>query len=330
VEGARAVLPDSAMAGFYVPSRVRPAAWLLGATLAVDPANANLGALVGTVMQQVRAAMTNTQELGPAIGALAEFERRQRAARTRAVRVEVNGRAVLAHATLARDTVLALRDLGLAGDAPVTVRVTGTGEGAPLFLLATLTEVPRERPVTPLDRGIVVERWYESYETGKPVTAVQAGALVRVRVRVTVPRERGFVVVDDALPGGLEPVDLSLRTAATATASAGRPLASPDHTSVSGEGDEGIDDEDGGDFRWGYGRWDGGFWTPFDHRELRDDRVYWSATQLWPGTYSVSYLARATTPGTFVRPPAHAEEMYNPAVYGRSDGGVFTVTAGAR
>jgi hypothetical protein len=58
--------------------------------------------------------------------------------------------------------------------------------------------------------------------------------------------------------------------------------------------------------------------------------VYWSATQLWPGTYSVSYLARATTPGTFVRPPAHAEEMYNPAVYGRSDGGVFTVTAGAR
>ncbi|MCU0635640.1 MAG: MG2 domain-containing protein, partial [Gemmatimonadaceae bacterium] len=99
VEGARAVLPDSAMAGFYFPSRVRPAAWLLGATLAVDPANANLGALVGTVMQQVRAAMTNTQELGPAIGALAEFERRQRAARARAVRVEVNGRAVLAHAT---------------------------------------------------------------------------------------------------------------------------------------------------------------------------------------------------------------------------------------
>jgi uncharacterized protein YfaS (alpha-2-macroglobulin family) len=27
----------------------------------------------------------------------------------------------------------------------------------------------------------------------------------------------------------------------------------------------------------------------------------------------------------FVRPPAHAEEMYNPALHGRSDGGVFSV-----
>jgi alpha-2-macroglobulin len=49
------------------------------------------------------------------------------------------------------------------------------------------------------------------------------------------------------------------------------------------------------------------------------------ATQLWKGAYTATYLARATTPGTFVRPPAHAEEMYNPAVFGESDGGVFTV-----
>jgi uncharacterized protein YfaS (alpha-2-macroglobulin family) len=46
---------------------------------------------------------------------------------------------------------------------------------------------------------------------------------------------------------------------------------------------------------------------------------------LWSGTYSASYLARATTSGSFVRPPVHAEEMYNPAVHGRSDGGRFTV-----
>jgi len=37
------------------------------------------------------------------------------------------------------------------------------------------------------------------------------------------------------------------------------------------------------------------------------------------------HLFVATTPGIFVRPPAYAEEMYNPSVYGRSDGGVFTV-----
>jgi uncharacterized protein YfaS (alpha-2-macroglobulin family) len=59
---------------------------------------------------------------------------------------------------------------------------------------------------------------------------------------------------------------------------------------------------------------------------MRDDRVVYVATELWAGKYTVSYVARATTPGIFIRPPATATEMYNPAVQGRSDGGVFTVT----
>lgn len=49
------------------------------------------------------------------------------------------------------------------------------------------------------------------------------------------------------------------------------------------------------------------------------------ARMLWAGSYTASYVARATTVGTFVRPPAHAEEMYNPALQGRSDGGRFVV-----
>jgi uncharacterized protein YfaS (alpha-2-macroglobulin family) len=89
--------------------------------------------------------------------------------------------------------------------------------------------------------------------------------------------------------------------------------------------EEGTESGDTGG-RWFYGRWDSGWWSPFEHREMRDERVLYSATVLWKGSYSLSYIARATTPGTFVRPPAHAEEMYNPAVYGRSDGGLFTVT----
>ena len=62
-------------------------------------------------------------------------------------------------------------------------------------------------------RASQVERWYERYDDGKPVTAVAEGELVRVRLRVTVPSDRHFVVLDDALPAGLEAVDLSLRTA---------------------------------------------------------------------------------------------------------------------
>jgi uncharacterized protein YfaS (alpha-2-macroglobulin family) len=79
---------------------------------------------------------------------------------------------------------------------------------------------------------------------------------------------------------------------------------------------------------WWYGSWDSGIWSPFDHKEMRDDRVVYSAVRLWSGTTTATYLARATTVGTFAMPAAHAEEMYNPGVHGRSGGGVFTVAAG--
>jgi len=39
---------------------------------------------------------------------------------------------------------------------------------------------------------------------------------------------------------------------------------------------------------------------------------------LWEGVYTYAYVARATTPGTFVVPPARAEEMYHPETFGRS------------
>jgi uncharacterized protein YfaS (alpha-2-macroglobulin family) len=145
-----------------------------------------------------------------------------------------------------------------------------------------------------------------------------------VRIRVTVPEDRAFVVVDDGLPGGLEAVDLSLRTVGG--------LPGPGAADTSGgrvDRESGRDDQEELAPVWEFGSWDGGWWSPFDHRELRDDRVVYSARALWKGAWTASYIARATTPGVFVRPPVHAEEMYNPAVYGRSDGGVFTVKARA-
>ena len=60
------------------------------------------------------------------------------------------------------------------------------------FYYLTVTEVPRAAPVRPGDRGIRVERWYESYEAGRPVTEVAEGELVRVRLRITVPERRAL------------------------------------------------------------------------------------------------------------------------------------------
>ena len=129
-------------------------------------------------------------------------------------------------------------------------------------------------------------------------------------------------MLDDALPAGLEAVDLSLRTASAMPGPGlkGAGAASDENPGEREQSESVVGPE------W-YGFWDSGWWSPFDHREIRDDRVVFSASLLWTGTYTTSYIARATTPGTFIKPPAHAEEMYNPAVYGRSDGGTFVVTA---
>jgi uncharacterized protein YfaS (alpha-2-macroglobulin family) len=54
--------------------------------------------------------------------------------------------------------------------------------------------------------------------------------------------------------------------------------------------------------------------------------VTYFARVLWSGAYTATYVARATLAGSFVAPPAYAEEMYNPALQGRSSGGRFVVT----
>jgi uncharacterized protein YfaS (alpha-2-macroglobulin family) len=321
VEGRVAVIPDSLTRRFYFASSVRPAAQLLTAVLAIDSSHAIIGPLVERLVQAGRNAGPyewTTQDYGSAVLALSAYEGRQRRASSRGVIVQSGTRTLFRVDTLGglRDSMVPLTGLLTGSNQVLPLRLSARRAGLPVYYYLTVREIPLNRPVRPDETGISVERWYESYTDGKPVTEVTEGDLVRVRLRVTVPATRHFVVLDDALPAGLEAIDLTLRTAAPP----GVGLTEP-------ELDEPADREgaDGPGYHWYYGSWDSGWWSPFDHKEMRDDRVVYSATILWRGTYTATYVARATTPGVFVRPPAHAEEMYNPGVHGRSDGGVFTV-----
>ena len=69
----------------------------------------------------------------------------------------------------------------------------------------------------------------------------------------------------------------------------------------------------GGRYWWWYRSW-------YEHQNLRDERVEAFTSLLWEGVHEYTYVARATTPGTFVVPPAKAEEMYMPETFGRSAG----------
>ncbi len=331
-DGRRALLTDTLdRNGFYFASPLRVSGELLRATLLVDADHALIAPLIETVVAQARGGsgwFGVTPDMATAVRALRVVEQRQQQATQRGARVMLDGRTVftIAPGTVLRDTSLALRELLGGNSAPrgdsVSLTITPLTDGAALFASATLITVANAPPTRPLERGITVERWTENAESGATILSAPAGALVRVKVRVTVPAERSFVAIEDPLPAGLEPVDLSLRTSVLA---ASAPNAG--NTPVGTRGAYFYGEEDDPMTSWSSGRWDAGFWTPFEHRELRDDRVIWSATTVYPGQFTLSYLARATTPGRFVRPPAFAEEMYDPSVFGRTEGSVFTITA---
>jgi hypothetical protein len=153
--------------------------------------------------------------------------------------------------------------------------------------------------------GFVVLRTYEAMDNPEDVTrdengnwVIKAGARVRVRISMVADNRRYHVALVDPLPAGLEIVNPALAVS------------------------ESIPQDPGSsDYRYGWWWW--GPW--YEHQNLRDERAEAFTSLLWDGVYEYTYVARATTPGTFVVPPAKAEEMYSPEVFGRSSSDIVIV-----
>jgi uncharacterized repeat protein (TIGR01451 family) len=167
------------------------------------------------------------------------------------------------------------------------------------------------REVEALNRGIGVAHQYTLLEDDDtPVTAAKVGDVIRVTVTVTAPAERNYVVVEDFLPAGLEPIDPNL---ANEDAVLKRQLA--EERIVAANVDTGG---------W-WAPWAWWYYTPFEQATIRDDRLVLRATNLPKGVHTYVYYARVTVPGDFFVAPPHAEETRFPEVFGRGDSGRFTV-----
>ncbi len=171
------------------------------------------------------------------------------------------------------------------------------GEGRVYYRLG-LKYAPTDLNLSPLDMGFVVTREYEGVDDSEDVWRdadgvwhIKAGARVRVKIKMVADNRRYHVALVDPLPAGLE-------------------IVNPD-LAVSGSTPQ---DPNATEFRYGWWWWR----TWYEHQNLRDERAEAFTSLLWDGVYDYSYIARATTPGTFIAPPAKAEEMYSPEVFGRS------------
>jgi alpha-2-macroglobulin len=181
-----------------------------------------------------------------------------------------------------------------------------SGEGR-LYYSASLRYFLPAEQVQALDRGILIARQYSP--VGRPGTWVDSAAVgdvIQVKLTLIAPTDLYYVVVEDPLPAGFEGVDLGLKT----TSVVGEPPTLRNLT---------AEEQD----RW-YRRYGWGWWW-FSHSEMRDEKAVLFAQYLPRGTYEYTYLMRAGVPGAFLTMPATAYQMYVPEVFGRSDGGKFTV-----
>ncbi len=202
-------------------------------------------------------------------------------------------------------------------DTKLTFSKEGTGV---LYYSALMRYAPKALPTKSLDNGLFVQRWFEPYVGGGQTLKAFAGDLVRVRVRVASNQERHWTAFEVPLPAGLEPVDTSLATSGKLTQG---PSEEARGVGYDAEGAEDMEsgEAEGEDFS----PWAGRFWSPFTHTEMRDSKVVLFADHLPPGVHVTSFVARATTPGTFILKPAKGTLMYEPEVWGRSEGGTFEV-----
>ena len=272
----------------------------------------------------------STQEAAFSLMGLVQLVRtREKDAPSFAATVSLDGRTLFEQAFRGRSMEVVKKSLSmnelfaaLDGKASKLVfRKEGTGT---LYYSALLSYAPKQLPLKAVDQGLFVQRWFEPYSGGGQATRFYAGDLIRVRLRVGTNQERHWTAFEVPLPAGIEAVDTSLATTAR------QPQRPDEEKSELGYAAEGVGDQEAAsayDAQPGsLAPWVYGFWSPFNHVEQRDSKVVLFADHLPPGVHVASFVARATTPGTFLLKPASGALMYEPEVFGRSDGGTFEVT----
>lgn len=213
------------------------------------------------------------------------------------------------HTTERATVSIPTANLIAAGDSDVTVRNDGTGT---LYYRLGLQTAPKDLKLGPLYRGFVVSRSYQAVDHPGDVSQsadgtwhIKAGATVRVRVEMVSHSAHTHVALIDPLPAGLQVQNPELVT----TPKDLDPKSGPSGGDSSTNRDSSI--ADGFNPTSWYLTW-------YDHQNLRDDRAEAFASQLQGGVYEYSFLTKATTVGSFVAPPARAEQVYAPETFGRA------------
>jgi uncharacterized protein YfaS (alpha-2-macroglobulin family) len=176
---------------------------------------------------------------------------------------------------------------------PLNFTRVGTGN---LYYTASLRYAIPQELLFFRDEGLGVFLSIYDISTGEEIkgTALHGGKTYRARVRLSSTRDRSYVAMRVPIPSGAEILDAAFVT----TASYG-----------------GMDDADEEE-RWS---------SYISHQAIMDNEVQYFWDRFRKGETTVSFLFRTARRGVYPTPSVHAECMYEPEVFGRTQGLIYTI-----
>ncbi len=185
-----------------------------------------------------------------------------------------------------RERPLRVLDFPIAPDASGHALRLANPDKKPLYAEVLIEARPRIIEQPRQDQGYAIRRRYTKIEDDGALSELlepRVGDRVLITLDIDVRKPAQYLAVDDPLPAVFEAINPVFKSQATR---AGEALGQ---------------------------EWVG------DHQELREDRALFFANAIYPGQYTIRYLARVRAAGTATAPAAKIEEMYHPERFGLTE-----------
>ncbi|MDD2840510.1 MAG: alpha-2-macroglobulin family protein, partial [Rickettsiales bacterium] len=186
----------------------------------------------------------------------------------------------------------------------LTIEKDGTGR---FYYANRITYASKNLPTDRINAGMDIRKEYsvktlDGWKILNLGDSIKRGDLIRVDIYLSTPALRSFVVVEDSVLGGLEPVNRDLATSSIEDSDTGNEKDYPENSWFKQHSDW---------YEFSNSRWS------FYHKELNFDKVRFYSEYLYTGNYHLAYTAQAIAEGIFKAIPVKAEEMYNPDIFGK-------------
>jgi len=195
----------------------------------------------------------------------------------------------------------------------LTFSKKGTGR---LFYTASMKYAIPPAKQTALENGICIYTIITDVKTGEIIddTKLTAGTVYREKVFVTTTKDCEFVAVRAPIPAGCEVMNAAFVTTGT--------YPSKNEQEENPDAEMDVYSEDGWDYS-DYWYEDSNY--GLSHQTIYDDEVQYFWNIFPKGNQQVEFLFRATRKGTYNTPSGTAECMYQPEIFGRTAGKVWTI-----